>query len=404
VGGEFSTVNGSPQAGLVVLDPATGAIASGFGVKLEYRSSSPTVPGTVTALGVQGSWLYVGGTFTHVAGGAPLGGFVYAKRGVRLNPGTGRPDSTWNPAFNAAPIFLTTSSSADRVYYGGFFTNMKDGATPAERFVALTTASPAAPVSGLVDWVGSTNPRSYQQTGVETADRFWLGGSEHMFFDFNRDFSLVRSNIARSDDGPGGDFQASVVQDGVAYGSCHCSLSYVYGNARTWNLPTGYDRIDTMRYVAAFDAATGQDIPGYMPWISTRAVRGPWALTVDSNGCMWVGGDLTNSRRSTDSAWQSSGGFAVFCKADTAAPTVPTAARTTKNADGSVKVSWTGSTDNASGTIKYTVFRDNLAVATVTGWSATLPAVNGTSTYSVRAVDKAGNTSATTAPLTVGVP
>jgi hypothetical protein len=325
-------------------------------------------------------------------------------RHSRCAAATGQPDSKWNPAFNAAPIFLTTSSSADRVYYGGFFTTMKDGATPAERFVALTTAAPAAPVAGVNAAVGSTTPISYQQTGTETADRFWLGGSEHMFYDFTRDFSLVRPNIARSDDGPGGDFQASVVVNGVAYGSCHCSLSYVYGNSRTWNGPSGYDRIDTMRYVAAFDAATGQDIPGYMPWISTRAVRGPWALTVDSNGCLWVGGDLTNSRRSTDSAWQTSGGFATFCKADTTAPTVPTAAKAVKNADGSVKVSWTGSTDNASGTIKYTVFRDNLAVATVTGWSATLPAVSGTSTYAVRALDKAGNTSATTVPIAVTVP
>jgi hypothetical protein len=405
VGGEFTTVNGTAQAGLVVLDPATGAIASGFGVKMEYRSSSGTTPGTVTALGVQGSWLYVGGTFTHVAGGSPLGGFVYAKRGARVNTGTGRPDSTWNPAFNAAPIFLTTSSSADRVYYGGFFTAVKDGATPTGQFATLTTASPAAPVSGLKDWVGSTNPRSYQQTGVETADRFWLGGSEHMFYDFNRsDFSLVRPNISRGDDGSGGDFQASVVENGVAYGSCHCELSYVYGNSPTWNGPTNYDRVDTMRYVAAFDAATGQDIPGYLPWIKTRAVRGPWALTTDSSGCLWVGGDLTTTKRTTDSAWQTSGGFAVFCKADTTAPTVPTAAKTTKNADGTVKVSWTGSTDNASGTIKYTVFRDNLAVATVTGWSATLPAVAGTSTYAVRALDKAGNTSATTVPVSVTVP
>jgi hypothetical protein len=405
VGGEFTTVNGTPHAGLVVLDPTTGAVATGFGVTMEYRSSAGTTGGTVTALGVQGSWLYVGGTFTHVAGGNPVGGFVYAKRGVRLDASTGRPDSTWNPAFNAAPIFLRTSSAADRVYYGGFFTTMKDGATPAERFVTLTTASPAAPVSGLVDWVGSTTPRSYQQTGVETADRFWLGGSEHMFYDFNRsDFTLVRPNIARSDDGPGGDFQASVVDHGVAYGTCHCALSYVYGNSRTWNLPTNYDRIDTMRYVAAFDATTGRDIPGYLPWIATRATRGPWALTVDSSGCLWVGGDLTKTRRTTDAAWQSSGGFGRFCRADSTAPTVPTGFTTTRNADGTVKVSWTGSTDNASGTIKYTVFRGSLAVATVSGWSATLPAVSGTSTYAVRAFDKAGNTSATTTPLTVTVP
>ena len=159
-----------------------------------------------------------------------------------------------------------------------------------------------------------------------------------------------------------------------------------------------------MRYVAAFDATTGLDLPNYMPWIQTRAVRGPWALAVDSGGCMWVGGDLTKTKRTGDSAWQTSTGFAVFCKADTTAPTVPTAARTTKNADGTVKVSWTGSTDNASGTIRYTVFRDNLAVATTTGWSATLPAVNGTSTYAVRAFDRAGNTSATTTPIAVTVP
>jgi trimeric autotransporter adhesin len=400
VGGEFTTVNGTPQAGLVVLDPGTGAVAPGFGVKLDYRPATGTKGGTVTSLGVQGSWLYVGGTFTHVAGGNPVGAFVYAKRGVRLDAGTGRPDSTWNPAFNAAPIFLTTSSSADRVYYGGFFTTMKDGATPAERFVTLTTASPAAPVGGLVDWIGSTTPRSYQQTGVETPDRFWLGGSEHLFYDFNRsDFSLVRPNISRSDDGPGGDFQASVVASGVAYGACHCVLSYVYGNSRTWKPPTDYDRIDTMRYVAAFDARTGQDLPGYLPWISTRAVRGPWALTVDANGCLWAGGDLTKTKRTTDSAWQSSGGFARFCPADSTAPTVPGRVTATKNAAGTVKVSWTGSND-ASGPITYTVFRDNLAVATVSGLSATLPAAPGRSTYAVRAFDKAGNTSATTAPVT----
>jgi hypothetical protein len=330
-----------------------------------------------------------------------VGSFVYAKRGVLLNAATGKPDSTWNPAFNAAPIFLTTSSSTDRVYYGGFFTTMKDGATPAERFVTLTTASPAAPVSGLTDWVGSTNPRSYQQTGVETADRFWLGGSEHMFFDFTRDFSLVRPNISRSDDGPGGDFQASVVDNGVAYGSCHCAMSYVYGNSRTWNGPTNYDRVDTMRYVAAFDAATGQDIPNYLPWISTRAVRGPWALTVDSNGCLWVGGDLNKTKRTTDSAWQTSGGFARFCRADSTAPTVPGGLTATKNADGTVKVAWTAARDTGVGGVKYTVFRDKYAVATVSGTSATLPAVSGTSTYAVRAFDKAGNTSATTAPVTV---
>jgi hypothetical protein len=405
VGGEFTTVNGTAQRGLVVLDPSTGAIASGFGVKLEYRTTAGTSAGTVTALGVQGTNLYVGGTFTHVAGGSPVGGFVYAKRGTRLNAATGRPDSTWNPAFNAAPIFLTPSPVGDRVYYGGFFTNMRDGAVPAEKFVALSTASPAAPASGLADWIGSTTPRNYQQTGVETADRFWLGGAEHMFYAFNRsDFALVRPNISRSDDGPGGDFQASLVDNGVAYSSCHCSMSYVYGNARSYSSPANYDRVDTMRYVAAFDATTGVQLPNYLPWIQTRAVRGPWALTVDSGGCMWVGGDLTKTKRTGDGTWQASTGFARFCRADSTAPTVPGGPATTKNADGTVKVSWTAASDTGVGGVRYTVFRDKYAVATVSGTSVTLPSVPGTSTYAVRAFDKAGNTSATTAPVSVTVP
>ena len=41
-----------------------------------------------------------------------------------------------------------------------------------------------------------------------------------------------------------------------------------------------------MRYVAAFDVTTGKDLPDYLPWISTRAVRGPWVLTVDTSGCL----------------------------------------------------------------------------------------------------------------------
>ena len=51
----------------------------------------------------------------------------------------------------------------------------------------------------------------------------------------------------------------------------------------------------------------------------------------------------------------------------------------------------------------YTVFRDNYAVATVTGRSVHLPVAVGVSRYAVRANDAAGNSSATTASMRVAV-
>ena len=403
VGGEFTKVNGVTHMGLVVLDPATGKVVTGFNAQLQMRTATKTRPGTVTALAVSGSYLYLGGSFTHVAGGSPLGAYAYAKRGARLAWGKGTPDGRWNPAFNGAPIFVTASPKGDRIYYGGFFTTMKDDTQKADRFAVLTTTTPLKQVPGLKDIVTSTTPRNYQQTGIEAGDRFWLGGAEHLFYAFARsDLSLVRRNATRSDDGPGGDFQASVIDHGIAYGSCHCSLSYVFGNAVGWNPPTHYDRVDTMRYIAAFDATTGKDLPDYMPWIITRAVRGPWALTVDTNGCLWAGGDLTRTRRIGDGKWQASNGFARFCRSDNVAPSVPGAPKVVTNRDKTVTMSWTTSTD-AGGAVRYTVFRDNYAVATGTGTSAKLPAVTGTSRYAVRAMDPAGNLSATTKPVRVVV-
>ena len=132
-------MDGRTHRGLVVLDPKTGKVARGFGVQLERRASSGTTSGTVTALAVAGSYLYLGGSFTHVAGGSPLGKYVYAKRGARLAYRSGKPDSRWNPAFNGSPIFVTASVKGDRVYYGGFFTTMADGAQTADHFVALRT-------------------------------------------------------------------------------------------------------------------------------------------------------------------------------------------------------------------------------------------------------------------------
>ncbi len=390
VGGEFTTVNGVNQAGLVVLDPATGQIAPGFTAAVEYRSGGLTSPGSVTALAVTGNTLYLGGSFTHASGGGA--GFAYLKRGARLDATTGAPDTAWNPAFDGTPIFISLSASGDRAYYGGFMSTMNDDVTPALRFVAVTTTAPAQPVAGLAPWVMSSGGNNYQQTGVEVGDRFWLGGSEHSFFMYDRSsFSLLRGNITRSDSGSGGDFQSSAVDGGVVYGSCHCILSSNYGDGRRWPTPTTFDDVGAMRYIAAYDAVTGRQVDAFLPQMKTRAVRGPWAMTVDSQGCLWAGGDTTETKVGA-TTWQPSGGFSRFCRTDSVAPDAPTGVATLTNADGTVTVSWTGPETG----LRFRLYRGDQVVWSGTNWKATLPAVPGAA-YAVQAVDKAGNTGATTA-------
>ncbi|MFN0281993.1 MAG: hypothetical protein ACKVZ6_08490, partial [Kineosporiaceae bacterium] len=404
VGGEFTTVNGAAQAGLVALDPATGATAASPAFALQYRSGTTTAPGTVTGLSLQGGWLYAGGSFTHVAGGTPLSGYAYAKRGARFNLTTSRPDFAWNPAFGGTPIFVLASAAGDRVYYGGFMATMNDNAVAVPQFATVTTTTPAAPVPGLAPRVSSAPAKAtYQQTAVEQGGRFILGGSEHSFHSYDRaDMALTRGNISNANPGGGGgDFQASVVDSGVAYASCHCSLSFNFGGRTQWSTVDAYDDIDNIRYIGAYDLQTGRYLYDYTPWIRTRAVRGSWALTVDSNGCLWEGGDTTQTKRRTDSAWQTSGGFSRFCRADSTPPGVPTALKQVKAADGSVTVSWTGSIDNRAGTLRYTVFQGDVPIATTTSWKVVRPAADAAGTYVVRALDKAGNVGATSAPIVV---
>jgi hypothetical protein len=354
----------------------------------------------VTALALKGNQLYVGGNFTHISGGG--GGFAYVRRAGRLDATTGRPDYTWNPDFDGTPIFVSISASGDRAYFGGFMATMNAGKNAALRFAVVSTSSPAAPVAGLQTWVSSSVKVQYQQTGVEVGERFFLGGAEHSLFMYDRStMALLRGAITRNDNGTGGDFQTSLVDGDVVYAGCHCILSNVYGDGRVWPTPPTFDDIDSLRYLGAFDATTGRMISAFLPQIKTRAVRGPWALAMDTAGCLWVGGDLTQTK-SVAGAWQQSGGFARFCRADTQPPSLPGAVTARADAGtGAVTVSWTGATDNAAGALRYQVFRDDLVVWSGTSWKAVLPPAPGTSRYLVRAVDKAGNVSATTASILI---
>jgi chitodextrinase len=84
--------------------------------------------------------------------------------------------------------------------------------------------------------------------------------------------------------------------------------------------------------------------------------------------------------------------------ADTSAPSVPGSLQGSSSSSSAVSLSWTASTDNV-GVANYRVMRDGLAIGTAAGttYNDTGRAANTTYTYTVSAVDSAGNRSAESA-------
>ncbi|MFF9457437.1 carbohydrate binding domain-containing protein [Streptomyces flaveolus] len=86
---------------------------------------------------------------------------------------------------------------------------------------------------------------------------------------------------------------------------------------------------------------------------------------------------------------------------DREAPSVPGSPRTTATSATSVSLTWNASTDNV-GVTGYDVYRDGVLAASVTGTTATVSSLTPSTEYrfTVRAKDRAGNTSADSAVVT----
>ncbi len=87
---------------------------------------------------------------------------------------------------------------------------------------------------------------------------------------------------------------------------------------------------------------------------------------------------------------------------DTVAPSAPTLLKLDAKTDSSVQISWTAATDNVAVT-GYEVYRGEARVATVTAPSATIEGLQSATnyTFTVKAVDAAGNVSASSNELPV---
>ena len=395
VGGEFTSANGAPAAALVAVDPLTGATDPGWSAGVT-NVTSQNLPAQVRAMDLQGGWIYIGGRFNKVfgAGSNP----ITVGRAARLRVSDGLPDGEWKPNFDGGIIELDANDQGDQVYFVGYFDNVNFVSHPQE--AAVSTAAGAALVPGLAQWVPSIGSnKKYQQTILEVGDTVWQGGSEHILSQYARsDYARQSSNIARA----GGDFQALTAANGVVYASCHCQ-NWIYNGTYDWSstnatMTTATD-VHAIALIGAWDAVTGEYLPDFYPGALTpRQGDGPWELKMDTNGCMWFGGDLVQGSW-TGTAYQWLGGFGKFCPRDSTAPTSPGGLKAKAATDGATRLDWSGSTD-ASGTVQYEVLRNDRVVAVVNGTTWTDPLTEG-ATYWVRAIDGEGNRSATTPGLVV---
>ncbi|GII93515.1 fibrinogen-like YCDxxxxGGGW domain-containing protein [Sinosporangium siamense] len=394
IAGEFTNVNGEPNtAGMAALDPATGAVVPGWRTTFTRAGGLPV---KVKALDRQGDWIYIGGGFNHVSGGNPLSSPVWAVAAARVRVSDGRPDANWTPHFDANVIELDASSQGDRVYFGGRFSNVNG--QPANSFAVISTATPAALVPGLGNWLPSTaaQARDYRQTVREVGDKVWMGGAEHDFQVYTRDnLTRVAGHITRQ----GGDLQASEEINGIIYGACHCP-EFVFNDASSWDNTTGWSNAHQILWIGAWDAQTGKYLPNFAPSIDSRRGDGPWELLKDDNGCLWFGGDM--NRGSWDSGsggYQWLGGFGRLCGTDSTAPTTPGNFRLTGTSGGN-QLAWNAANDS-SGAPDYEILRDDRVIARTGGTSWTDSDPLGTHKYWVRAIDDAGNRSASSPVLKV---
>lgn len=179
----------------------------------------------------------------------------------------------------------------------------------------------------------------------------------------------------------GGDVQAPTVPTGLA------ATAGAGGDVRlTWTAST--DNVGVSGYLVYRDG-------GYAGWSATPAWTDPGAGAGPFEYAVRALDAIGNrSLKSDPHTWSPNG-------QDTTAPSVPPGLTAVAEGGGSVRLSWSSSTDDV-GVASYLIYRDGGYV----GWSATPGhtdrAAAGTPvTYQLRAVDRAGNRSDKTAGVTI---
>ena len=238
------------------------------------------------------------------------------------------------------------------------------------------------------------------QTIMEIGDAVYQGGSQHILHKYAKsDYSFQYSHMTLR----GGDYQAMATTGGILYAACHCN---------DWDFSGDEHLVEPDQLLAG--RADQPDrrvrpeharVPAGVP--AERAVRrrGPCGRrrSTAPDVCGPVATSTTATRARTTAASPSS--------ARGLRGTVDPAERE-RHPDGtSFTINWGDSTDNKTSApnMKYEVLRDDPTLGTVVsesqfGKGYTVSDVTAPTRFFLRAVDEAGNRSATTTAITLVPP
>lgn len=390
-GGDFTEANDNEAAGLVALNPTTGATDTSWTAGVDRRGD----PGSVRTLKVHAGQVYVGGRFNRIIGG-DRDGWLTAPNLARVTAGVGTPSANWRPWPNGTVNDVDVSASGARLYAAGFFARFDDGRERAYRVVSLTTSVPAARSGKLWNPTWSHPTANYQRAIAAVGQRIYVGGAQHSLFGFAaRRFQRRSAAILN----PRGDIQDIAVEpeDDIVFAGCHCN-SYSFEGADSWpDLGSTWRQADYINWVGAWRASTGARLPQWTPSMRSRLGSGIWAIQMDSTGTLWAGGDITQvTTRSTAGRW--SGGFARWPSGDATPPPRPSGLALVGQSADTVTLKWQPVSDPSG--VTYHVLRGDRPIASTTSTSITVPR-RTSRRYFVRAIDGAGNMSASTRVLTV---
>ena len=395
VGGEFTEVNGEKVPGFAVLDPATGQLDRELNLQVENNVSGSAL--AVKTLQAQGDYLYLGGTFTHLkSSGTP--NKVYSRNAARVKISTNQVDRTWTPRFNGTVNGMSASADNSEVFAAGYFTEMND-----QRAFRVARILDSAKKVGTWEVTPSYLPdaqtREKRVWGFhfdvqDAGSSVWLGGTEHMISQYTKNEPMTRlsSSITRN----GGDFQDLHLNGNNIYGACHCG-DFLYQGSGTHDYAwRGSTVTDSIRLVAAFDKDSGKTLPEFAPTLKGKSGHGIWESFVDSNGVLWVGGDLNRSL-GENGIQQESVGFVRYAPRDVTPPPAPSNLTVTQSGDND-QLNWSASGEAGA---RYHVLRNDRVIATVNGTSYRVKHTDN-ARYFVRAADANGNYSASTSVAVSG--
>ncbi len=313
VGGEFESVNGQARQGVVALDPLTGAIDPSFAGSVDRPWS--TLRAVVRDLQVDGDLVYVAGNFSHLDGINGSRTRVY-KTG-RFNT-AGVIDPTWKPQVTGSGIWgIDTDPSRNEVSVAGFFSAVNGEADTGNFHTVDGTTG--ATVPGKIELprnIPGVQPEMFDVTYGD--DIVYAIGEQHIVQVLAADnqsmLGFHHTGIGANSFTPSGYFAGGAYQFGerigdIVFAGCHCTYSIRNGNINHYSSFSGQRTPN--RLVMAYDASTGHLIDSFAPDINSPR-DGTWAAASDTNGCLYIGGDLhVGGVDAGTPRWV--GGFAKFC-------------------------------------------------------------------------------------------